>query len=202
MSSGPNRINPTPVRISSEVTAERATPRTAFGDRVKDNLANAAGTMAGAVGVAAQYIPGGAILSAALSGATNFATASSSGQAPSGARVGAYYMSGAAGSGSAVNVPGAVSSGGGTTGGVAGGGASPTLPVGGPAGGGGVGGMNVPGAGAMPNPMDVLAAQAASNMQFLTLQSQMQQENQRFNTLSNVMKTRHDTASNTIRNLH
>ena len=38
-------------------------------------------------------------------------------------------------------------------------------------------------------------------MQFLTLQNNMQQENQKFSTLSNVMKVRHDTAKNSISNV-
>ncbi len=188
MATGPNRINPTPVRMTTDATTERVTPKTNFGDRVQQNLASVGGAVAAGVGVAASYIPGGAILSAALSGATTFASAQSSGQAPSGARVGAYYMAGVAGPGASVPVPG-------STGG--------SVPTGGSIGGTAPsGGMQIPGAGGMPNPMDVLQAQAASNMQFLVLQNQMQQENQRFSTLSNVMKTRHDTASNTIRNMH
>lgn len=39
------------------------------------------------------------------------------------------------------------------------------------------------------------------NLQYLTLQSQMQSENRKFTTLSNVMKTRHDTAKNAINNI-
>ena len=49
--------------------------------------------------------------------------------------------------------------------------------------------------------MDLLQAQQASNMQFLTLQNGMQQENQKFSTLSNVIKVRHDTAKNSISNI-
>lgn len=39
------------------------------------------------------------------------------------------------------------------------------------------------------------------NLQYLSLQQQMQHENRRYTTLSNVMKTRHDTAKNAINNL-
>ncbi|HEY3452294.1 MAG TPA: hypothetical protein VGK67_38470 [Myxococcales bacterium] len=49
--------------------------------------------------------------------------------------------------------------------------------------------------------IDLIQAQQASNMQFLTLQNQMQQENQKFSTLSNVIKVRHDTAKNSISNI-
>ena len=48
----------------------------------------------------------------------------------------------------------------------------------------------------------VLSQQAAMNMQYLALQNQMQQENQTFSTLSNVLKVRHDTAKNSISNIH
>ena len=41
----------------------------------------------------------------------------------------------------------------------------------------------------------------AFNRQYLMLQNQMQKENQAFSTLSNVMKTKHDTVKNSIQNL-
>ena len=39
------------------------------------------------------------------------------------------------------------------------------------------------------------------NMQYLQLQSQMQNENRQYTTISNVMKTKHDTAKNSISNI-
>lgn len=39
------------------------------------------------------------------------------------------------------------------------------------------------------------------NLQYLTLQQQMQDENRRFTLVSNVMKTKHDTAKNAINNV-
>lgn len=39
------------------------------------------------------------------------------------------------------------------------------------------------------------------NMQYLGLQQQMQDENRRFTLLSNIMKTKHDTAKNSIDNI-
>lgn len=39
------------------------------------------------------------------------------------------------------------------------------------------------------------------NLQYLQLQSQMQNENRQFTTLSNVMKTKHDTVKNSINNV-
>ena len=74
-------------------------------------------------------------------------------------------------------------SGGGTTGGE-----SPEAP------GGGEGGT--------PGTMeDALRTQSDDNMRFLQLQAQIQAENQRFTTLSNVMKARHETAKTAIGNI-
>ncbi len=39
------------------------------------------------------------------------------------------------------------------------------------------------------------------NMQYLGLQQQMQDENRRFTLISNIMKTKHDTAKNAINNI-
>jgi hypothetical protein len=39
------------------------------------------------------------------------------------------------------------------------------------------------------------------NLQFLGLQERVQEESRRFQTISNVMKTRHDTAKNAIGNI-
>lgn len=39
------------------------------------------------------------------------------------------------------------------------------------------------------------------NLQYLMLQQKMQEENRKFTLLSNVMKTKHDTAKNSIQNI-
>ena len=39
------------------------------------------------------------------------------------------------------------------------------------------------------------------NTSFLAIKNQMQQESRQFNTLSNLMKTQHDNAMNSIRNI-
>ena len=41
----------------------------------------------------------------------------------------------------------------------------------------------------------------ASNLQLLALQQQVQQENQRFTTVSNVMRAKHDTAKAAVSNI-
>jgi hypothetical protein len=39
------------------------------------------------------------------------------------------------------------------------------------------------------------------NLQYLSLQQNMQADNRQFTTLSNIMKTKHDTAKNSINNV-
>ena len=39
------------------------------------------------------------------------------------------------------------------------------------------------------------------NLQYLNLQQDMQQENRKFTAISNVMKTKHDTAKSMIQNV-
>jgi hypothetical protein len=43
--------------------------------------------------------------------------------------------------------------------------------------------------------------QMSFNLQYLQLQSQMQNENRQFTAVSNIMKTKHDTVKNTISNI-
>lgn len=43
--------------------------------------------------------------------------------------------------------------------------------------------------------------QMSFNMQYLQLQSQMQHENRSYTAISNIMKTKHDTAKNSISNV-
>ena len=48
---------------------------------------------------------------------------------------------------------------------------------------------------------DLQETNMSFNLQYLQLQQQMQEENRRFTLLSNIMKTKHDTAKNSIRNI-
>ena len=52
------------------------------------------------------------------------------------------------------------------------------------------------------NPFDATLGRAAeSQLELLTLQARMQEENQRFTTLSNVLRAEHETAKTAIGNL-
>jgi hypothetical protein len=46
------------------------------------------------------------------------------------------------------------------------------------------------------------ATTQSHNMQYLQLQNSMQNQNRQFTIVSNVMKTKHSTAKNSIRNIH
>jgi hypothetical protein len=74
---------------------------------------------------------------------------------------------------------------------------------------GAAGGASAPGAlaaaaGGQPEMATVEAMMQsgqASNLQLLALQEQVQQENQRFSTISNVMRAKHDTAKAAVSNI-
>jgi hypothetical protein len=69
----------------------------------------------------------------------------------------------------------------------------------------GVGGATVPAAGGPAGGMNSVEAMLgegqASNMQLLALQQHIQQENQVFTTVSNVMRAKHDTAKAAVSNV-
>ncbi len=184
-----NRIDPTSSaspRQSTNLTIERQTPKTDFGDRVKYGLESAAGAVAQGAAIAAPFVPGGAIVSAAVSSVTQMSAAA--GQGGGGAMSAQYTSTGVqpvTGGTGGVNttVP--------STGVV--GGPTPTYPTG--AGTTANGSSNV---GQMNSEM--IRAQA-ENVELMKVQISMQRENQVFSTVSNVLKTRHDTVKNTIANV-
>jgi hypothetical protein len=191
---GPNRIDQTPLRLSNNVTIQRQTPKMDFGDRMKAGLDTAAGVVANGAAVVGGIIPGGAIVSAAVSsiGAmTNNVTPTHGG----GGAVAASY--GAAG---------VVQLGGGGLNTTAGGGGSPGGALGGVNIGSTVGGGSanyVPGGGgsAVGDMNQQLIQSQSENAQMMKLQMAMQRENLVFTSVSNVLKTRHDTAKNSISNV-
>ena len=70
------------------------------------------------------------------------------------------------------------------------------------AGAGGIGASpTVPGTGAPGTVEAMLSDGQASNMQLLALQQHIQQENQVFTTVSNVMRAKHDTAKAAVSNV-
>jgi hypothetical protein len=140
---------------------------------MRNGIGAGAQTVGGAVGVAAPFVPGAAVVSAAVTGA---------GQAMSG---GAGYNTGGGGQG------------------ISAGGAN--IPVGGPGlntgQGGGAGGTGNPQQDMINQTKGMQEMMASFNLQYLQLQEKMQQENRSFTSISNVMKTKHDTAKASINNV-
>lgn len=172
-----------PLTVNQTLSTDRQTPKTDFGERVKVGAAETAGAVSTAVGVAAPFVPGGAVVSAAVAGVSTAAQQNAGGSMSSNSRLaGASYI--------AQPTPiGTIPASGGSV-------PSPTgVPTGGTA-----GGATVPGANG--DQWAFLEAQKQSNMQFLMLQSSMNQESQQYMTLSNILKVRADAAKNTIQNVH
>ena len=199
-----NRIDPTPVRMSTNLSIDRQTPKTDFGDRVNAGLQNAGNAVAGGLGVVAPMLPGGPILSAAVSSVGTVAGGQSAGQSVSGqygamasgvtgmggslsTTIGGTGLPGAGGATGSVAVGGGEVGGGVSLGGT-GSGASASMPI----------SATDPGAGASFSVQDMAAQQG----RLLNLQIAMQNENQVWSTVSNVLKVRHDTVKNTIQNVH
>ena len=169
-------------RMSTNMTTARVTPDTSFSARVQSGVGAAANVVASGVGMAANLVPGGSVVSAAVSSLTTFGNASGSGSAP-------YYGAAMASGGVPMNttvgaggggIPGGTSTGGNTTNGLnLGGGTSNT-------------GTEFNGE---------MQSMFAEQKKLLGVQVAMQRENQVFSTISNVLKTRHDTSKNAIGNI-
>jgi len=199
-SNNTNRIDPTPVRLSTNVSIDRQTPKTDFGERVKIGLQTASDTVAQGASVAAPFVPGGAILSAAVSSAMQMSDNASSGQSfGTGVQTQYAYAANAA-----TPIPGTA------TAGATGGGTGLSTTVGGgsltsaPTAGSATGSAAMLGTGQTANEAQFGAQMSQyfdQNLRLLRLQTQMQNENQVFNTVSNVLKVRHETVKNTIANV-
>jgi hypothetical protein len=162
------------------VTTPKAGGQTSFGEKLQNGLTAAGGAVASGVSLAGGALGLGApagIVSQAISSATTFNNGGATAQ-PYAASIG-----GAVGAG--IN---SVSSGGGGGGAPAVGTSGPNLMSG--ASTGNVGFNN-----------NAIASESAGLQQMLNVQMQVQKENQMFTSISNVLKTKHDTVKNTISNV-
>jgi len=169
-------------RMSTNVTTPRVTPDTGFAARVQSGVSTAANMVAGGLGVAANMVPGGSVVSAAVSSLTTFGNSSGSGSAP---YYGAALASGGVPMSTTVNNGGVSIPGAGTS--PVSNNGSVSLP-----GGGGVSGGEFNGE---------MQSMFTEQKKLLGVQIAMQRENQVFSTISNVLKTRHDTSKNAIGNI-
>ncbi|HCF59186.1 MAG TPA: hypothetical protein DFS52_14490 [Myxococcales bacterium] len=149
-----NRIN----QLSIGPASDRQTPQTDFGAMFARGLSGSAGVMAG---VASAMVPGGAVISAAVS-----ETAAMGRSASSGAAVGDRGLLGRAD----IQAKGAESSG-------------------------------ASGADSLQQQREMMEANQRWTAQYLVLQNQMQQESREFNSISNILKVRHEAAKTAINNI-
>jgi hypothetical protein len=178
-----NMMGPT-TRLSTNITTARQTPNTGFGARLQNGLNNVAGAVGAGVGAVAGMIPGGQIVSAAVSSVQTFSSTSGSGMAAPYAGVMSTAVAPAS-TGVGAMVAG-----------------STGVPVVGnvgtpPVGGGTVNGSTTD----TVNSNFSLGKMAEENSKLLNLQAAIQQESQTFTAISNVMKSRHDTIKNSISNV-
>jgi hypothetical protein len=178
-------------RMSTNLTTARVTPDTSFAARVQSGVGTAANAVAGGVGVVANMVPGGSVVSAAVSSLTTFSNSAGSGSAP--------YYGAALGSGAtSLNTTVGSSTGGMPTGSLSG--------SNGPVANISIGGNNQvnvpPGTSGVGNQYNgEMASMFTQQKELLNMQVAMQRENQVFTTISNVLKTRHDSAKNSIGNI-
>lgn len=212
-----NSIRSGSVRLSTVATTTRQTPKTDFGSVMRNGLIRTGQVVTEGLRVAAPFIPGGAIVSAALAGANSAAGMAGPSYARSGGGGGggAYgsSVSGLASVGG--NGPGVSSGGAGTSSGVLGlPGQSPGLSTNLSASpsnfAGAASTQAVAGAGAgstdafnqmMSATRQMSEFQASFNLQYLQLQQKIQIDTRQFNLISNIMKTKHDAAKNALNNV-
>lgn len=169
------------LRVKIDQSRARQAPKTDFGSVMSTGLSRTANAVMNAGQLAAPFIPGGAVLSAAINGvgavkasAQGYSDSTSIGSNSTGLVTGSG-MTATIGSTAGTSVPGTV---------------------------GAVPGAVTGDSGTMMAQMQQFQEMNMSfNMQYLMLQQKMQSENRQYSALSNVMKTKHDTAKNAINNV-
>lgn len=171
-----------PNRISMNVSVGKQTQGATFGERVNAGLQQAGSAVASGAALVGGVIPGAGIVSAAVSSVTSLSNQAGSPAASAGYAATGVVNLGSGGGGMSTTVGG----GGGsvTTGGVS----SPNLSQ-------GVASNDV----GMAN--NSIADMTKQNAQMMQVQIAMQRENQMFTSVSNVLKTKHDTVKNSISNI-
>ena len=159
-------------------------------EKFQQTLSGVTSALAGAAGAAAPFFPGGAVVSAALSGFANTAQQASM----NGGGVGPF--GGAGGSGSSGVGDGM--SGMGAAGGMPGGGDG--MPGMGAAGGmpGGMGGAGGP----PGSPQAQMQQGFAQQMYLMGVQQKAQQQSEVISMMSNLLKVKHDSDQSVIQNIH
>lgn len=171
----------TGIKVSIDASRVRQTPKTDFGSVMATGMERTGSAVMEAGRIAAPFIPGGAVLSGAITGVASL-KASAAGQT-------AAPISTGSNSTALVNTSGSVS-GYSTTGTTGTADQVNTLAASGD-----------PNAVMMAETRRMQELNMSFNLQYLQLQEKMQAENRQFTVLSNVMKTKHDTAKSAIGNI-
>lgn len=165
------------IKVQIDSSRARQTPKTDFGSVFKTGMSKGADAVLSAGKLAAPFIPGGAVVSAAISGMGQLKSSSGAMNAGGGSN-----SVGISGSGGALASSGSSSTGGGAFDDVA-----------------------AQAAGGSESAQQMMATREMQemnqsfNLQYLGMQQKMQSENRQFTLMSNIMKTKHDTAKNAIR---
>ncbi len=169
--------------LSMNVSVDRQTPKTDFGAYVNGALNSAGTIMSHGAALMGGSMPGAGIVSAAVSSVTGLSNMPGSTSASA-----SYAATGVVNLG---NNGGGMS----TTVGGAGGAVTTSTSVGTPNLNAGASNNNI---GMMNNEISLMAAE---NQKMLATQINLQRENQVFTSVSNVLKTKHDTVKNSISNI-
>ena len=213
---GDNNVRKQSIRLSMTATHTRTTKKSDFGTLMRNGLVRAGNVVADGLNVAAPYVPGAAIVSAALAGGNRAAQLAPGGVGGSVGGGGApNYATGTFG----LSAGGSPVGGGTTPIGNYGSGGTLAIPNRRPnlgtdlSGGtgivGGANGATGTAAGASTDAFNQMMAatrqmtefQASFNLQYLELQEKIQQDTRQFNLISNIMKTKHDAAKNALNNV-
>lgn len=177
-------LDSTPARVSTNFTVSKQTQTSSFGEKLQAGMTEGARIAAAGASLMGGALPGpaGAIVSTAISSFSTLAGLSQGSPASSAS----YAAAGAVGLGAPASGP-------------------VTTTVGTTSGGGvNVGGINVT-SGATTSNLGTYNSQISNDTQglhqMLQVQAQLQKENQMFTSISNVLKTKHDTVKNSISNI-
>lgn len=183
-------------RMSTNLTVDRQSSKVSFGERVAAGMNNAAGAVAGGLGTVAGMVPGGSMVSAAVSTLSGVSHAGAGSQYQGAAGMG-VMSSGVTGVPSMSTTVGGPSGGAGMTAGGNPGAPGIGLAADAMSGSGGAGG----GVGNAVASDPTLNAMFAEQKKLLGLQASISAEGNRFNAISNVMKSRNEAQKTAIQNV-
>ncbi len=172
--------------VETRQSSLRQTPNTSFGEQFKSGLAQGASVVGNTAAAAGYSIPGASVVGAAIQNVGALRNSGSNFSAVSPTAGGLSNVSGGSGLGSTTLNATGITSGVGGTGSVA-----------------AANGMsaNDPSTNLMNATQQMTELNQTFNLQYLQLQEQQQQDSREFTALSNVMKSKSDTAKNSLSNI-